>query len=518
MRWGWCTICLLLLTSGLTAQRIDTELIWRVRGMPSPDKIAKALRVERLTPHILKLHYTDPSAAREAYAMLSRDKRTLAVQYNYRVNFRAVPNDPGYDRQDNLRRAGFERVWDTQTGGFTSNGTPIVIAVLDAGFDTDHEDLADNLWVNPGEIPGDGIDNDGNGLTDDLHGYDYVAGSGRIQSSVHGTQVAGLLAARGDNGLGVSGTNWNGHLMLFRIATVADIVAAYAYVVDQRRLWNETGGRRGAFVVVTNASFGVENARCEDFPVWKAMYDELGEVGVLTAAGVANADRDIDRAGDVPLDCPTDFLIGVTNVDRQDVRFRNSGYGRRAVDLGAPGEGSYTTRPGNRYGSFGGSSAATAYVAGAVALLYATDCDALLEAVAFDPAGAALWVREALLTTVAPTSSLAGRTKTGGRLDVASAQRYLRGTCVRAPNQERLGAFPNPTSGVTTVVLNDVAAGTVTELRLTDVLGRLVLRRTITVSSGRAHRLYLGKLPPGVYLLWANTGHDQESQLRIVKR
>ncbi|WP_116105582.1 S8 family peptidase [Lewinella sp. IMCC34191] len=442
-------LCLLLgVAASARAQRIATELICAWQPGANYAKVLSLSRVETesIAENITLLRFPDAISATGRLASLQKDSRVSAVQYNYRVQFRRLPDDPLYIRQENMQRSGFEEAWDLTTGGRTPDGVPIVTAVLDAGFDTGHEDLAPNLWNNPGEIPDDGIDNDDNGYVDDRTGWNMVTDAPEHPANIHGTAVAGLLGARGHNGIGVSGTNWNAQLMLFTISNVADIIEAYQYIIDQRRLFRTSGGRQGAFVVSTNASFGIEDATCDDFPVWGSMYDRLGEEGILTAASVANVGRDADLAGDMAIDCPSNFLIGVTNVDEDDVLFTSSGYGRINVDLAAPGEASYTTRPDNDYGSFGSTSAAAPYITGAISLLYASsDCDRLRMLIRDDPSGAALLMRRAILESVRPAPSLASNTATGGILDVAAAQVLLLENC--ASDDEPLAVdllFPNP--------------------------------------------------------------------------
>ncbi len=408
-----------------------------------------------------------------------------------------------------MARAGFETAWELTTGGTTADGRKIVTAILDAGFDVTHEDLTESLWTNSREIPDDGLDNDGNGFIDDLHGWNFIGDSPAYPIVTHGTQVAGLIGATGNNARGVTGTNWSSRLMLFSINTVADIVAAYQYILEQRRLYNTTDGNAGALVVVTNASFGIEGGTCVDFPVWGAMYDALGEVGILTAASVANVSRDVDVVGDMPTDCPSEFLMGVTNVDQDDNRFSSAGFGRENVDLGAPGEGSYTTRPGNAYGSFGSTSAAAPYVTGAVALLYATPCPVLQELLQRDPSGAALLIRESLLASVRASPSLQNAVSTGGVLDVGRAQQYLLRAC-SGPGSASPAAslFPNPFRGR---LLLRVPAPGVTAAAVVNVynaLGQRVLQVVPDDSRGRGTDipLDLSEQPRGVYYVILTDG------------
>ncbi len=488
----------------LSAQRIDTELLCAWRETPVHERSFTRPAAARIASRVELLTFADATAAAAAYARLSGNPRVAAVQYNWQVTMRLQPNDPAYPRQVNLARAGYETAWESATGGSTPDGRTIVTAILDAGFDVAHEDLVASLWVNTAEIPGDGLDNDGNGYIDDLTGWNFIENSAAYPVNTHGTQVAGLIGAAGNNGLGVSGTNWNSSLMLFAINTVADIVAAYQYIVDQREAYNRSGGSSGAFVVVTNASFGVEGGTCADFPVWGGMYDKLGAAGILTAASVANVSQDVDLTGDMPTDCPSDFLLGVTNVDQDDRLYPSAGYGKTSVDLGAPGEGSYTTRPGNTYGSFGSTSAAAPYVTGAVALLYATACDQLEDLVGDDPPAAARLIRESLLASVRVQPSLEFETSSGGVLDVARAQEELLRRCGSAGAVAlRMTANPNPTAGALTVRVAAPGVGAGAVLDVYDTLGRRLITSRPGASGGQAALLPLdlSALPAGYYVI-----------------
>ncbi len=506
----------------VNGQQLPTELICRwspgIR-LAKTDLVPKA-QVRWLAEEVSLLTFPDSLSAALAIDLLKNDKRAQEIQFNYRINFREIPNDPQYFRQANMQRAGYEQAWSITTGGETATGIPIVTAILDGGFDTDHEDLIDNLWRNEGEVPDDGLDNDGNGYVDDVTGWNFVDNLPEHLIDSHGTSVAGLIGARGNNSLGVSGTNWEAQLMLFSINTVADIIAAYEYVIDQRKRFNESGGSAGAFVVTTNASFGIEGATCEDFPVWGGMYDRLGEVGILTAASVANVSRDADIAGDMPVDCPSQFLIGVTNVDSGDGLFSSSGYGREHVDLAAPGEQSFTTLPGNRYGTFGSTSAASPYVSGAIALLYGTPaCNSLIAAARSSPAASAARVRSAILQSVRPASSLEFRTATGGIIDVGAAQRQLLDTCVPDETDFAIEVlYPNPTRGTTFLQTTARALSPDAELRLTDALGRTVSSPPYRLLSADPVKLSvdLTALAAGFYVIAIRDG-ERRAQITFIK-
>ena len=489
-------LLVLLATGPLPAQR---ELIvrWTGRAHVPPDATARTLSPS-LGIDLLRF----PTAARAAAArkQLATSPAVLAVEPDRKVRFRNDPNDPRYDQQATLVRAGFPRAWQQTTGGRTADGRPIVVAILDAGFDEDHEDLRENVWTNPGEIPGDFVDNDGNGLTDDTRGWNFAGNSADHPPHLHGTGVAGILGARGNNGRGVSGTNWDVQLMLLSVSRVSEIILAYEYVLDQRRRYNASGGREGAFVVATNASFGVEGAHCREYPVWAGLYDELGQQGILTAASTANRSWDVDANGDMPTTCTSEFLLGVTNVNEDDRLYRSSGFGRSSVDLAAPGEGSLTTRPGGGYGTFGSTSAAAPLVSGAIALLYALPDPALGQRALDDPAGAARLVRDAVLGGVTPAPALRFRTVTGGILNVGESlhllSQALGTTLLDGLSVESVA--PNPAADRATLRTNALLLSPEARVRLTDVTGRNFGRR-VTAAAGGGLTITVGDLPAGWY-------------------
>ena len=504
-------ICLLgLLSPQLlrSQEAIPNELIvqWKTeagmsQNFPGLEK-RQALSQTQATELLI---FADRSSCEQARRALDNHHLLLALQSNHQIEFRRTPNDSLIDFQDNLDRLNIPRLWDESTGGTTVNGEDIVVAVLDSGFDIEHEDLRDNLWHNAGEIDGDGIDNDENGFIDDINGWSFPRDRPRPEVDVHGTSVIGILGAQGNNEIGVSGINWDIRMMLLQINDVADIIAAYDYVIEQRRRWQESNGAEGAFVVATNASFGLEQTPCSNFPIWAQQYDRLGELGILTAASTANVAWDVEDFGDMPTSCTTDFIIGVANSDTTDALFRSSAWGTTSVDLSAPGEGSVTTTPNNNYGGFGSTSAAAPYVTGTIALLYSQDCPRLQTLARQDPPAAARLVREAILSSTRPIEFLDRLLVTGGMLESWAAWRKLEILCnpEGGPLLEIEAFVPNPARNTTEVWFDTPRRGPY-EIRLFDALGREVALYQIEALPPARARLDFPGLTAGIYAvsLW----------------
>ena len=336
-----------------------------------------------------------------------------------------MPDDPNLASQWGLFSIGTEKVWEITKGGVSALGDTIVVAILDTGFDINHEDLKGNIWINKGEKPGDKIDNDQNGYIDDVSGWNFIHQSAIHVADNHGSSVAGIIGAKGNNGKGISGMNWHVKLMVFETRLVSDIIAAYDYIIEQRERYNRTKGKQGAFVVTTNASFGVNKIKCVDQPLWGEMYDRLGAAGILSAAGAANNPWNVDEVGDMPTTCKSDYLMTVLNTNPKDERYAGSAFGAVSIDMGAPGQNSFSTRNNNEYGAFHGNSAAAPHLAGAIALLYSIPRQKLAEEAMAFPAQTAMKIRNLLLNNVDKVPSLVSLTSTGGRLNVFSSMLKL---------------------------------------------------------------------------------------------
>ncbi|NRA52321.1 MAG: S8 family serine peptidase, partial [Phaeodactylibacter sp.] len=333
--------------------------------------------------------------------------------------------------------------WDITTGGLNALGDDIVVCIVDDGLDPNHQDFGDNVWVNVAEIPDNGIDDDNNGFIDDYAGWNTGSDNDDIDEfNGHGTPVAGIVGAQGNNGIGVAGVNWDVKLMIVvgGSGVESEVLEAYSFPLAHRMRYNETGGEEGSFVVATNSSWGVNFGQPSDAPLWCAFYDTLGVHGILNAGATINGNQDVDEVGDLPTGCASDFMISVTNLNCTGNKVTGAGFGLETIDLGAPGQGTWTAAEGNTYGGFGGTSGATPHVAGGIALLYSAPCAQLTQLSLDDPEAAARLVRQAILDGVKPNPSLEGITVTGGTLNLFNSLQSLLQNCGPCPGAFNLAA------------------------------------------------------------------------------
>ena len=295
------------------------------------------------------------------------------------------------------------------------------MAVIDGGMDWTHEDL--NCWENSHEIPYNGIDDDNNGYIDDYRGWNAYNHNGTVGSNQHGTHVSGIIGAVGNNETGVCGVNWNVKVMPIAGSSGNEsvVVEAYSYVLEMRARYNETNGEEGAFIVATNSSFGVDYGNPDDYPIWCAMYDEMGDVGILSCGAGPNLNVNVDEVGDVPSACPGNYLIGVTNTTSSDVKYGSAGYGINNIDIGAPGTSIYSTIPNNRYANMTGTSMATPQVSGTIALMYAALPEEMMQDCKNDPANFCLSIRQHLFDGADHLTALDGLVAGGRRLNAYGA-------------------------------------------------------------------------------------------------
>jgi subtilisin family serine protease len=352
----------------------------------------------------------------EVESWLGANVHVASFELDHVRLFQQLPNDPQLASLWGLHNTGQSggvadsdidapEAWDLTTG--TSS---IVVGVIDTGVDYTHPDLAANIWTNPGEIGGNGLDDDGNGFVDDLHGYDFVNNDGDpLDDHSHGTHVAGTIAARSDNGQGVAGVAWQASIMGLKFlsaggsGSTSNAIRALNYATLMRTQY-------GVNVRVTNNSWGGGGYS-------QGLYDAIaasGAAGILFVAAAGNSGTDNDAAPHYPSNYDLPNVVSVAATDRNDQLASFSNYGAQSVDLAAPGVSIVSTIPGGGYASYSGTSMATPHVAGVAALAWSLDPDASVAE-----------VRQALLEGVDPLAGLAGRVTTGGRLNAAGTLALL---------------------------------------------------------------------------------------------
>lgn len=276
----------------------------------------------------------------------------------------------------------------------TTGSDNVLVAVIDTGIDYNHPDLKDNMWTNPGEIPGDGIDNDGNGVIDDIHGYNAYADDGDpMDGHSHGTHCAGTIAGQGNNGKGVTGVAWDAKLMGVKI--FADSGRTSSDAILRGILYATKNGAR-----ITSNSWGGGGSN----QLIKDAFEKSAAFHVMAAG---NEGRNVDRRENYPSGYDIPNSIAVAATDRNDRLAGFSNYGKKEVDLAAPGVETYSTIPNGRYGYKSGTSMATPHVSGAAALL-----------VAHEPGISNEELKARLMNGADKLSSLRKKTVSEGRLNI----------------------------------------------------------------------------------------------------
>ncbi|MEZ4949919.1 MAG: S8 family serine peptidase [Saprospiraceae bacterium] len=468
-----------------------------------------SLSVKRATAPNWNIYLFQISKAKipslEILGNLKKHQMVKAAGYNKSVYPRLEPDDLDYGRQWGLNKIEIEAVWDLTTGGVSKNGDTLVIAILDSGFDTTHPDLSNNLWKNKEEIPGDNLDNDGNGLIDDVFGYNFQFDSPIFSKGFHGLAVAGIAGAEGNNGTFISGVNWNIQLMYLQVNSFESVAAAYYYVVNQKRKYLDTNGEKGANVVVTNFSQGADgDCLGTDILAWfNEPMDSLGKVGVLSVNSTDNKTKDVDQVGDIPSSCPSDYMITVTNTDKMDL-LNSAGFGRTTIDLGAPGTAIYTLGLDTTANSnFTGCSASAPHVAGTIALLYSLPCNKLAENAITEPEATARSMKSFIMNGVDPINSLQNRTVTGGRLNARKSMELALLYCnIASGPLEILEVFPNPTYGDLTINFSS-PDNKPYNLRIFNSIGDLMLEQNFELGEFEEKQklLNISHLASGAYYL-----------------
>jgi len=398
----------------------------------------------------------------QAVSLLAKRPGVVFAEPNWKLTTSAVSNDPSYstgsqlwgmygdDQPAAVGPAGTtnqfgsqaEKAWDA---GFTGS-RDVFVGIVDEGVDFNHPDLAANVWSNPFEVAGDGLDNDGNGYVDDVRGWDFYANDASVYDGSgddHGTHVAGTIGGVGGNGIGVAGVSWNVTLIPTKFlgtdgGTTTAAIKALDYLTDLK-------ARHGINIVASNNSWGGGGYS-------SALHSAIirgANAGILFVAAAGNSGVNTDTTANYPSNYSTlqgtsttraatyEAVISVAALTSSGGLASFSNFGATTVDLAAPGAGIVSTLPGGGYGSYSGTSMAAPHVTGAVALLAAAR-----------PGTTPADIRSAMLSTTRVTGSLAGRAVTGGRLDAAAA------LAVEPPSQIAItgGSVVEGNSGTTSLV------------------------------------------------------------------
>jgi len=323
-----------------------------------------------------------------------------------------TPNDSLFGNQ-------WGHVTSQSSGGwkFTTGNTNIVVAVIDTGIRYHHPDLAANIWTNPGEIPGNGIDDDANGFVDDIRGWDFAGSSAANpndadadpmdgDSGSHGTHVAGIIGARGNNGTGVAGVAWNVKIMPLKvlpdgghsIASI-DIISAIVYAI-------ENGAR------VVNCSFGGPGYSAFEY----LAFTSLRNAGILAVCAAGNGVNNDGNAVNTDLTphYPSGYvlqnIISVAAGNQSDGLAGFSNFGAVTVDLMAPGVSVLSTVSNSGYGYKSGTSMAAPFVAGVAGLMLSRQ-----------PGWFYPELKTAILNTATRLPALSGKVLSGGKLNAQFA-------------------------------------------------------------------------------------------------
>jgi subtilisin family serine protease len=356
----------------------------------------------------------------EAISQLSKLREIEYAEPNYIYKHNATSNDTYYtngslwgmygDASSPSNQYGSQAA-EAWAAGNTGSGS-VYIGIIDEGYMNTHEDLAANAGTNPGEVAGNGLDDDGNGYVDDVYGWDFDGDDSSIFDGVdddHGTHVAGTIGGVGNNGIGVAGVSWNvkmlsGKFLGRRGGTTANAIKAVDYFTDLKQ-------RHGINLVATNNSWGGGGFS-------QGLYDAIeraNQAGILFIAAAGNATNDNDASLSYPGSYDNSNIITVASITSSGAISSFSNYGATTVDIGAPGSGIYSAIPVrskgqiiSSYASYNGTSMATPHVSGAAALYAASH-----------PGASAVEIKSAIMSSAVPTSSLTGKCVTGGRLNAS---------------------------------------------------------------------------------------------------
>lgn len=365
-----------------------------------------------LNGKLARLSLRAGSDIEQAIKVISRHPAVKYAEPNYVIKAAGTPDDPDFVSLWGMNNTGQDggtadadidavEAWDVTTGD-----SSVVIGVIDTGVDYNHPDLQGNIWTNPNEIPANGIDDDGNGVVDDIHGFSAVNNSGDpMDGNGHGTHVSGTIGAKGNNGVGVVGVNWDVTIVGCQFldaggsGSTEGAIACIDYMTDLKVNHNVD-------IKATNNSWGGGGFS----QALKDSIESAGEAGILFFAAAGNDAVDNDANPHYPSSYDSDVVMSIASTDRNDNMSGFSQWGLTSVDMGAPGSAILSTTPGNNYATYSGTSMATPHMTGAAALVWSINPD-------LSP----VEMKQLLMDSGDSNADLTGKTVAGTRLNVANA-------------------------------------------------------------------------------------------------
>lgn len=342
---------------------------------------------------------------------LSQNQLIQTIEPNYLYRLNMEPNDPLYGDSWGLSNHGqvdskgiaghhgvdinVQAAWNITTGS-----EKIIVAVIDSGIDFTHQDLKENAWVNLPEANGKpGLDDDGNGYIDDINGWDFALNT-PLQKDIsgHGTHCAGTIGAKGNDGIGIAGINWNIQIMSLKFfddegyGSQAAAIEAIRYAMKMK-------------VRITSNSWGGGPYS----EILQSVIKEAGDAEVLFVASAGNDGENSDQNPHYPSSYPLSNIISVGAITNQGSLTKYSNYGAKSVHITAPGKGILSTIPGNEYEIKSGTSMATPFVAGVAALVLSKENLSVQE------------LKSRLLSTATPLPELQGKILSGGLVNAGRA-------------------------------------------------------------------------------------------------
>ncbi len=403
---------------GMPAAQIS-QITSRLQSQPLPLEVQKHLGADGL----VLVKAPQGASYQQIVSALSPLGKVEQLEPNFVLTAAMTPNDTRYGELYGLHNtgqiiSGFSGIADAdidapEAWDITQGNPSVVVGIIDSGIDYTHPDLVNNLFINPGEIPGNGLDDDGNGFIDDFRGWNFVAGTNNpMDDNSHGTHVAGTIAAAGNNNLGVIGVAPQVKVVALKFldsggfGSIANAISAVNYANGLRD--------RGVNIVMTNNSWGGGAYST----ALEAAINGHRTRNMLFVAAAGNDNYNNDASPSYPASYSPDNVIAVAATDNRDGKASFSQWGLNSVDIAAPGVSTLSTVPGGGYGYKNGTSMASPHVAGVAALLYSAN-----------PWASYQQIRDAIFNGGDPNAAFAatGSTpvKTGKRLNAYGALQQM---------------------------------------------------------------------------------------------